>query len=142
MAREVIVRETIESHLAGWDAAYIQGDAYGYLGHRVPDETGEYDRNLQFYLSFMNMTEVLESKTIIQEFALEAAEARVTIRVDEKLVIRFHNVVRFKSFVSWLARFVFVSYEIRRLVWLETLEGWLCKSDDTVSSRVRVRRNG
>lgn len=142
MAREVIVRETIESHLAGWDAAYIQGDAYGYLGHRVPDETGEYDRNLRFYLSFMNMTEVLESKTIIQEFALEAAEARVTIRVDEKLVIRFHNVVRFKSFVSWLARFVFVSYEIRRLVWLETLEGWLCKSDDTVSSRVRVRRNG
>jgi len=142
MAREVIVRETIESHLAGWDAAYIQGDAYGYLGHRVPDETGEYDRNLRFYLSFMNMTEVLESKTIIQEFALEAAEARVTIRVDEKLVIRFHNVVRFKSFVTWLARFVFVSYEIRRLVWLETLEGWLCKSDDTVSSRVRVRRNG
>jgi len=142
MAREVIVRETIESHLAGWDAAYIQGDAYGYLGHRVPDETGEYDRNLRFYLSFMNMTEVLESKTIIQEFALEAAEARVTIRVDEKLVIRFHNVVRFKSFVSWLARFVFVSYEIRRLVWLETSEGWLCKSDDTVSSRVRVRRNG
>jgi|GEM_PF-3058011 len=142
MAREVIVRETIESHLAGWDAAYIQGDAYGYLGHRVPDETGEYDRNLRFYLSFMNMTEVLESKTIIQEFALEAAEARVTIRVDEKLVIRFHNVVRFKSFVTWLARFVFVSYEIRRLVWLETSEGWLCKSDDTVSSRVRVRRNG
>ena len=142
MAREVVVRQTIENHLAGWDAAYIQGDAYGYLGHRVPDETGEYDRNLRFYLSFMNMTEVLESKTIIQEFALEAAEARVTIRVDEKLVIRFHNVVRFKSFVTWLARFVFVSYEIRRLVWLETSEGWLCKSDDTVSSRVRVRRNG
>lgn len=139
-AREAVVRQTIESHLADWDSAYMQGDAYGYLGHCVPDETGQYDRNLQFYHSFMNMSEVLESKTTIQEFTLEASEVRVTIQVDQKLIMRYQSTVRLKSIVSWLSRLVFVSCEVRRLVWLETPEGWLCKSDDTVSSRVRVRR--
>ena len=140
MAREAAVRQTIESHLADWDAASLQGDAYGFLGHCVPDETGEYERTLQFYRSFMTMSEVLESKTIIQKFALEASQVRVMIQVDQKLVMRFHNPVRLKSFARWLERFVFVSREVRRLVWHETPEGWLCQSDETVSNRVRVRR--
>ena len=140
MSREATIRQTIESHLADWDTASVRGDAYGYLGHCVPDETGEYNRNLEFYHSFMSMSEVLESVSIIQEFTLEASRAVTMIQFDEKVLIRYQYPARWKSLLGWLERLVFVARYVRRLVWIETPEGWLCQSDNTISTRVRVRR--
>jgi len=143
MNAEATVRQTIEDHLADWDKAYTEKDPYGYLGHCTPDDTGEQERVFLFYRQLMPLCDALESSSIIQKFVLEGNQAKVTIQVDQKMVMKkpessfppFHKFV-----IGCMARFIFVSREIRQLIWVNTPEGWLCKADDTVSNRVRLRR--
>ena len=143
MSAEAIIRQTIESHLADWDHAYAEKDAYGYLGHCTPDVTGELEQALLFYRQLMPFCEVLESHSTVRKFTVEDKQAVVTIQVDQKLVIKepVATLPLFNKFViGCLARLVFVSREVRHLIWVDTPVGWLCKSDNRVSNRLRVRR--
>ena len=138
-----VVQQIIEKHLSDWDNAYAEKDAHGYLGHCTPDDTGEQERVFLFYRKLLPFCDTLESKSIIRGFAFDGSQAKVTVQVDQEMVFKKPDasLPAFNKFLlGSLASFVYVSHEIRHLVWVETSEGWLCKSDKVVFDKHRVRR--
>lgn len=140
MNEEETARQTIEKKIADWDLAYTQKDIYGYLGHCIPESAESEQRCLQAWANIMSNSEMLDSKSVVRKFILEGNQAKVVTHVKQMMVvIQPQGPIR-KILFGWLTRFVFVNNDIRHSTWVKTAEGWLCQSDETVSTKVRVQR--
>ena len=138
---EQSVRAVIERMIGDWDAAYTEGNAYGMVGHGVPEATAV-ENNRRKWASVMDWTEERTAHSTIRELCL--GEGRATVVVERHSQFCFRRPLPTylplgRAFLGFCARFVFTDREVSRSTWVNTRVGWLGYDWQRLSYRCRVR---
>ena len=124
--------------------AFQEKNAAGLLGHYTPEyfKEGEHKWRQMWVDLFEWMDDTSCNSTIVE---FEWIDNEAIIISDQKSSISF---ARPPATVNWfgrlafgfLAKFVIVQKQRSESSWVKTREGWLCRSEKSLSNKIRLRR--